>query len=130
MTIDPETITVTELEHVHQTRREAFGTEAKVKYYDHQPGDATRYVLIAFDLQGKGAAMSGVLGYVSKDAVFAICGMTGYAYLFQKGDNISEYYIEEKFGLRNPHSIHHYAELVADAIEGTVVGCRHNVRSY
>jgi hypothetical protein len=117
-------VKIIELKHLNNTRREAAGSEAEVRYFDHQPGDGTRYVMIAFDLKGKGLAMNGVMGYVGKDAVVAVCGMTGRAYLFHKGDMVSEFYISEKFGLTNEHSVHHYTELVAEAIGGVVI-CQH-----
>lgn len=96
------------------------------RYIDHQPGDGTRYEVASFSIS-KGMHL-GYLGYVSNDAVVVVCGMgQGRAYLFRRGDTVSEFYIEEKFGLTNPHTVHHITELVARAIEGMVVGCEHQV---
>ncbi len=97
---------------------------ANATYFDHQPGDGTRYEILAVELF-KGLHL-GRLGYVSQDAIVIVCGMgDGRAYLFQGGDTVSEFYIEEKFGLKNPHTVHHITELVAKAISGTVAGCTH-----
>ena len=99
--------------------------DATAEYFDHQPGDGTRYEILAIDL-GDRAVHLGRLGYVSDGAIAIICGMgDGRAYLFHQGDDVSEFYIKEKFGLANPHTVHHITELVAAAINGRVVGCEH-----
>ena len=120
-------VRVTELAHVRNGGGGSPPYPASVVYFDHQPGDATRYELLAVDLGGKGIHL-GRLGYIGQNAVVVICGMgDGRAYLFSRGDTISEFYVAEKFGLSNEHTIHHITELVARAIHGEVVGCRHEV---
>ncbi len=94
-----------------------------VTYMDHQPGDGTRYEITAIDVGGR--LRLGQLGYVSQDAVLVISGMGGRAYLFSRGDDVSEFYVEEKFALTNPHTVHHITELIARAIDGRVVACDH-----
>lgn len=91
---------------------------------DHQPGDSTRYEIFVVDLAGAGLHL-GDLGYLSKDAVLVICGLGGRAYLFQRGDDIAEWYVEEKLGLTNPHTVHHVTELIAKAIGGNAIACDH-----
>lgn len=98
--------------------------EADVTYVDHQPGDATRYEILAVDLKG-GRLHLGELGYVSSDAVLVVSGMGGRAYLFSRGDDVAEWYVEEKFRLNNPHTVHHISELIAKAIGGHVIACDH-----
>ncbi len=98
---------------------------AAVTYLDHQPGDSTRYEIVAVDLAG-GSLHLGDLGYVSQDAVLVVCGLGGRAYLFRHGDDVAEWYVEEKLGLKNPHTVHHITELIANAIGGNVVACDHD----
>lgn len=120
--MDPRTMRVTEA----GSTGGGIWQDAKTLYLDHQPGDATRYEILAVELGH--AQHLGQLGYVGHDAILVVAGNGGRAYLFHKGDDISEDYIEEKFALTNPHTIHHVAELVARAISGSVVGCAHEVR--
>jgi hypothetical protein len=100
--------------------------DASVLYFDHQPGDATRYEILAVDLKGKGIHI-GALGYVSNNAIVVVCGMggEGTAALFKRGQQVAEFYVAERLGLKNPHTIHHITELVAKAISGEVVACEH-----
>lgn len=98
------------------------------EYFDHQPGDATRYEILAVAL-GRGIHL-GTLGYIAKDAVVVVCGMhPGRAALFDRGQTLGEWYVAEQFGLTNPHTIHHVTELVAAAIGGTVAGCEHTAEA-
>lgn len=93
-------------------------------HYVHQPGDMTRYEIVAVELRDGGLSF-GNLGRVSRSPVLVICGRTGKAYLFEAGDDIAEWYIEEHFELTNPHDIHHFTELVAQAIGGRAIACDH-----
>lgn len=84
-------------------------SEARTVRYESQPGNCSRYVILATPVRD---VECGTLGSVS-DGWLIVCG-NGRSYLFGVDGYLSTEYVQEKFGLRDADA-EHVANLVRKA---------------
>jgi len=87
--------------------------QGNVRIGEYCPGNGTRYTALAVPISHDGAPI-GVMGAVLEGWLVAY-GLTGRAYLFQRGGYLADSYLAEKLGVR-PGDLPWAADLIRELI--------------